>query len=460
MRKIKLIKDWKGHKAGTVLEVDEDTLAEIKADGACEDYDAELEAKLQKAQDDSAKAAADAAIKAVQDELKSLDLGKKMVHIEVRDKSDDDPCHGYLKGSTKSIDELTEDEIAYAFGKFCADVFRARDSKESELLMKSRERSEEMIRKAAGDGMVVGADQEGGYLIFSAASQMLLKASLESSIVRPRASRLTLSTQVLNLPYLRNDDHSSGTVYGGIAVYFDDELAQGTASKPKLGNVELKLKKMTAMGYASEEWIKWSPVSLGGWLIPRFGEAIGWKEDLAFLTGQGGAQPLGIQNANCAVEVSGEDGQDTDTFVLENTSKMFARLVVMKESSVVWMMNKTVFPQLPQLNVEVGTGGAAVFMTNIAGKPGQSIWGYPIAYSEKLPVLGDAGSVMLVDISDYIVADDQSGPDVAQSIHLKFDYGQTAFRIVKYIDGQNATAKAFTPAKGDTLSPVVKIATI
>ena len=461
MKKVKLTKDWKGHKAGAVLELDEDTFKEVIEAKVAEEYDEALEAKMQKAQDDGAKAAADAAVKAVEAKLATLDLGNKMVHIEVRDKSDDDPTNGFLEGNTKSADQLRPDEVCYAFGKMAADIYNAGNGKtESDILRKSRERSELLIRKAAGDGMVVGSDQEGGYLIFSAASQMLLKASLENAIVRPRASRMTLGTQILQLPYLRDDDHSSGTVFGGIHIYYDDELAAGSSSRPKLGRIELKLKKITAMGYASEEWIKWSPVSLGTWLIPRFGDAIGWKEDLSFLTGPGGAQPLGIANAPCAVSISGESGQDADTFVLENTTGMFSRLKPMKESSVVWMMNRTVFPQLPKLNVEVGSGGAAVFTTNIGDKPGQRIWGYPIVYTEKLPILGDAGSVILTDISDYLIADDQTGPEIAQSIHMKFEYGQTAFRIHKYIDGQNATAKALTPYKGSDLSPVVKIAAI
>ena len=126
-------------------------------------------------------------------------------------------------------------------------------------------------------------------------------------------------------------------------------------------------------------------------------------------------------------------------------------------------MNQTVFPQLPLLNVAVGTGGSAVFINSAQSAAGQSLWGYPIQYSEKVPVLGDAADVSLVDVSDYIVADDQSGPQVAQSIHLKFDYGQTAFRITKYVDGQSMTKDALAPYKAgattpDTLSPVVTLA--
>jgi HK97 family phage major capsid protein len=255
---------------------------------------------------------------------------------------------------------------------------------------------------------------------------------------------------------MRDLDHSTGTVFGGIHIYFDDELAQSTGSKPKQEQMEFKLKKMTALGYASEEWIKWSPVSLGSWLIPKFGEAIGFKEDLCFLLGKGGAQPLGVKNAGCKIQIAFETGQDASTFVLENSTKMYARLKVKNPSKVCWLMNQTVFPQLPLFNISAGTGGAPVFVQNAGDSPQQKLWGFPIQWTEKLPALGTAGCVELVDFSDYTIADDQSGPEIAQSIHLNFDRGQTCFRITKYIDGQNESVAAMTPVAGDSLSPVVE----
>jgi HK97 family phage major capsid protein len=142
---------------------------------------------------------------------------------------------------------------------------------------------------------------------------------------------------------------------------------------------------------------------------------------------------------------------------------MFSRLRIKNANSVAWVMNPTVFPQLPLFNVAVGTGGAPVFVNAINGgaqqTPGQSLWGYPIIWTEKLPVIGSAGCVLLVDFSDYSIADDQTGPSIAQSIHLKFDLGQTAFRIVKYIDGQNESVAPLIMAYGDatnSLSPVVQ----
>lgn len=47
------------------------------------------------------------------------------------------------------------------------------------------------------------------------------------------------------------------------------------------------------------------------------------------------------------------------------------------------------------------------------------------------------------------------------SIHLRFDYGETAFRFMFEIDGQPWIAEPLTPFKGsaNTLSPFVTLAT-
>tara|TARA_R110002110_G_scaffold86024_6_gene224507 strand:+ start:5906 stop:7330 length:1425 start_codon:yes stop_codon:yes gene_type:complete len=470
--KIKLLNDWMGHSAASIIEVDADTAKSITASGDGETWNPENEGAAKK----SIEAQTEAIKSAVASELPNIvksalaeegSAAKRFVDIRVTDikeKSDSDPLSGYLGEHNKSASEITAEETHFAFGKFASDVQKAAGGEgASDLLRKQRERSQKMLTKAAGDGMVVGTDAEGGYLIPAAAAAMIQAASLEASIIRPRAARMTLGSQSLDIPYLQDHTHTTGSVYGGINVFFDDELEQATSSKPKLGKISLRLKKMTALGYASEEWVKWSPVSLGSWLLPRFGEAIGWKEDLVFINGQGGGQPLGILNSPAAVVVAKEAAQAADTLVLANTTKMFARLRARRSGSIAWLMNQTVFPQLPLLNVAVGTGGSAVFINSAQSAAGQSLWGYPIQYSEKVPVLGDAADVSLVDVSDYIVADDQSGPQVAQSIHLKFDYGQTAFRITKYVDGQSMTKDALAPYKAgattpDTLSPVVTLA--
>lgn len=256
MKKLKITKSWMGHAVGTILEVDEKTaklIIDEKAGEMHEEKAAHDQSTIDKGIQETA---SKAAIAAVQDEFQKMAKGEsKMLHISVKDCSDEDPTFGYLPGNSRSVKELSKDEVNFAFGCFAKDVKSATENagQMSQKLMKCKQRSEALVNKAAGDGMLAGDDESGGYLIFSAASALIQNNSLADAVVRPRANRVTMGTQLLRIPYLRDTDHSTGTVYGGIKVYMDDENAAGTESKPKLEQLEFKLKKMTAMGYASEE---------------------------------------------------------------------------------------------------------------------------------------------------------------------------------------------------------------
>jgi len=459
-RKVKLNQDWMGHKDGTILEVDADTFAEIVKAKAGEEY-VEAPPAPPAGADDAVRRTIDAALKDMR-----KDLADTKAAIHVRDRQDDDPFWGYLGEHNKSATSVTPQEIHFAAGKFLGDVWRAGEggAAASPALRKCMERATNARQKAAGDGMLVNSDEHGGYAIFPAAAAMINRSALENSVIRSRATVMTMGTQMLRIPYVKDDARKSGgylQVYNGIIVYWEDELSQMSASRPEIARIELKLKKLAALGYVSDEWIKWSPVTMGSWLIPKFGEAIAYVEDYNFINGKGGGQPKGIRASGARIEIAKEGSQDPDTLVIANTTKMVAQL--RRLGNEVWLMNQTVFPQLPMLNVEVGTGGAPVFVTNAAVGVPQSLWGIPIVVTEKVPTLGDADDVMLVSARDYIIADDQSGPEIASSIHFKFDYGQVAFRVSKFVDGAPFTASAYTPptvgsTAPNTLSPVIGLA--
>ncbi len=74
--------------------------------------------------------------------------------------------------------------------------------------------------------------------------------------------------------------------------------------------------------------------------------------------------------------------------------------------------------------------------------------------------LGTVGDIILADMGSYVTGT-RGGVSSAASIHLKFDYLETAFRFVYEMDGQTWLASAITPYKGgsNTLSPFVALAT-
>ncbi len=449
-KKYLVLKDWGDHKKDTQIETEEtDAIKALVEDGTLREYDAEAEKKAKEAQEAADKHLQELIQKGIEAAIKDSDGNIPTgIQITVHDKSDDDPSHGYGKGE-------------YGFGLFGNDVYNAgkAGSQLPELLMKSQKRSEEVFTKAAGDGMTVGNEGEGGFLGPPEFSNMLLDVQLEQPVVRNMPTVILLGSNSLNLPIFEDLDHSNGTVFGGLQAFFEGEEDQLTESKPKLGKVELRLHKLTVLAFVSNELMRWSSVSMGSWLTQKMGEAIMFKEDDAFLNGTGAGMPLGLINAPGTLSIVKEVGQDADTIVYENILGLWTGHKVTNMQKVWWKANRDTFKQLALMEITVGTGGAPVYLPSnaAAGRPFETLMGAPIAYSEKLPALGDSGDIVLCDGSKYIIADDRSGPALAQSMHLKFDFAQDAFRLLKYVDGKPQDRKVFTPANGTDKSAFVKI---
>jgi HK97 family phage major capsid protein len=93
----------------------------------------------------------------------------------------------------------------------------------------------------------------------------------------------------------------------------------------------------------------------------------------------------------------------------------------------------------------------------VSNTPYRELMGRPLLWTEKVPTLGTAGDIAFVDLSQYFIGDRSGGqPQIASSIHLKFDYDQTSLRFILRYDGQPAWKNALTPANGsNTLSPFI-----
>jgi len=87
-----------------------------------------------------------------------------------------------------------------------------------------------------------------------------------------------------------------------------------------------------------------------------------------------------------------------------------------------------------------------------------SIFGRPVIETEYNPYLGTAGDVMLISPSNYAMIT-KGGVEAASSIHIKFDYDETAFRFVYRVDGEPLNASPITAYDGTaTVSPFVALA--
>ena len=232
-----------------------------------------------------------------------------------------------------------------------------------------------------------------------------------------------------------------------------------TDSKPAFGRMQLTLKKLIGMCYATDELLE-DAVALESVINEAFPSEFAWMVDDALINGTGAGQPLGIMNAPCLVTVAKEAGQPADTLMFENVVKMWARMWAKSRSNAVWFINQDVEPQLHAMSLAVGVGGVPVYMPagGIAGTPYSTLFGRPIVPIEQCQTLGTTGDILLADFSQYLMIE-KGGIKTDTSIHVKFIYDETAFRFVYRCDGQPMWPSVLTPAKGtNTLSPFVALA--
>ncbi len=299
---------------------------------------------------------------------------------------------------------------------------------------------------------------EGGFLIPESLRSELLRVSLETSVVRPRARVIPMETLRVPFPSIDSTTNAS-SVYGGIVGYWTEEGAALTASQASFGRIVLDAKKLTAYTEVPNELISDSIGSFQAFLDQIFPEALGFYEDYAFMQGTGVGEPLGfLTTGNTAnISVSKETSQVADTIVWENIVKMFARMLPSSLGRAVWICSIDTFPQLATMALAVGTGGSAIWLNNGAVGPPMTILGRPVIFTEKAPVVGDLGDINFVDLGFYLIGDRQV-MSAMSSPHFKFQNDQTAYRIIERVDGRPWLQSPITPKNaGPTLSPFVQL---
>lgn len=242
----------------------------------------------------------------------------------------------------------------------------------------------------------------------------------------------------------------------GVRAYWEGEADTGVGTKPKIKPNTMRLNKLMGIVPLTDELLEDAP-AMGSYVTGKLGESIRYKANDAIFNGTGAGQPAGILNASALVTVSKESGQAANTFVAANAAKMFARMPARYLAGAIWVMNQQVLPQLITMTISnqpVWTPPNA----GMAQAPGGLLLGKPIYPSQSAQALSAKGDVYFVNLKQYRTISKRAGIQIAQSMHLYFDAGLTAFRATFRLDGQPKFKSAITPAKGsDSLSPYVTL---
>ncbi len=301
---------------------------------------------------------------------------------------------------------------------------------------------------------------EGGFLVPEEFRGELLRMSLGEAIVRPRARVIPMASATLRFPKIDETSRVS-SVFGGVVVYRTEEGAELAESAASFGSIKLEATKQTALAHVTNELVRdWG--AFGVFINEIFPEAIGFYEDVDFLSGSGAGEPKGaLVAANSAlIAVAKEGGQAADTIVWENVIKMYARMLPSSIARAVWLASPDTFAELATMALSVGTGGSAVWLVDGTGTPVLTLLGRPVIMTEKAPAaLGDQGDLSFVDFGMYLIGDRQE-MRVDSSEHVKFTSDKTTYRVIQRNDGRPWLDSALTPRNNSaTLSPYVQLAT-
>jgi HK97 family phage major capsid protein len=316
-------------------------------------------------------------------------------------------------------------------------------------------------RRDAGSGSIEGVGSLGGFLVGTDRPGGVEKRNYNNTEVFARCAKRTITTgsNSIELGVIDETSRADGSRFGGVRVYSKRELAQMSESKPKVALQKWEVDKITGLYYASDEVLE-DAVMLEQEVDALFVEEFDFKIQDYLVNGLGSGQPLGIMNSAAKISVAKETGQGAATIISENISKMWARMWAASRSNAVWFINQDIEPQLDALHVKVGTGGIPVYMpaNGLSAAPYGTLKGRPVIPIEQCQTLGTSGDIILADFSQYLVVT-KGAINRAMSIHLKFDYNQTAFRWTIRLDGKPRWSSALTPYKGsNTLSPFVVLA--
>lgn len=296
--------------------------------------------------------------------------------------------------------------------------------------------------------------QDGGFLVQTDFAGTLVKPDLMSAPILSRCRRIPLSAGAnsTRLNGVEETDRGTGNRWGGIQGYWLAEADQITSSHPTFRQIRLEPHKVAALAYATDEVLS-DAAQLEAVIGQAAREELLWLTENAIINGTGAGQPLGIMNAGCTIEVDEEVGQDADTLVAENVVKMWQRRL--PRGQYVWLTGQDTFMERINMTFDVGTAGSLVFMPpgGISGSQYGTIFGAPVLEIEYAANLGDTGDLILANMNEYLVCD-KGTPQSAQSIHIRFDYDEMAFRFIYRVDGQPTLGSAIMPANdGDTISP-------
>ena len=301
--------------------------------------------------------------------------------------------------------------------------------------------------------MVESVGASGGFLVPTEFLAKLYAVSPEDVIMRPRASIIRMNRRQIDIPVLDQTGTTAGRPHwmGGMIAYWAEEAEEKTLTEADFRRVSLVAYKLIGYTRASDELVEDSAISLSDFIASELGFSglVRWYEDYAFLRGTGVGQPLGIINAGATINVARQAGGTVGYIDLANMDENF-----LPQGRGLWVISQSLKSDLRQVQDPAGN---YVWQPNARDPIPNTIFGWPVIFTEKLPLAGTAGDILLIDPRYYLIGDRKATTiESTQYDYWRFD--QTSWRVVHRVDGQPWLSTYLTMQDGTTtVSPFVML---
>jgi HK97 family phage major capsid protein len=326
---------------------------------------------------------------------------------------------------------------------------------ESVMMLKSW--NDMQLEMKAPSGMFEDSDPDGGVLVPREFSNQIYTRMTAQNLILQYLSPLPVQGNNLTIPALKEESRADGARQGGILGYWAGEADQYTPSKSRYRDLNLRLHKLTVYTFCTDELVNDSPIALQTFLLDKCPNEINFKINDAVVNGNGNGMPHGILGSTSKITQAAVTGQGAGTVVWKNVVQMYKRVVAGQRGSLIWLYNQEIEDQLSLLFMPTGTAaGIAIFKPNEAGN-GFTLYNRPAIVMEQCQGAGTEGDLIAFATQGYACIT-KGGIESFMSMHLRFDYDETAFKWRFRFDGQPYDISPLTPYKGsNTVSSIVTL---
>lgn len=304
--------------------------------------------------------------------------------------------------------------------------------------MKKTEKTAEFIKALITnqvnklDVLSEGTAGDGGYLVPEQWANEIVEDLRDATVIRQRATVLTISGNKLNLP----------TLSARPKVYWRSELAAKSSSSVQFDELELTPYSLAVIISLSQELVDDATVGLGNaglvtYVTNLVVQSIAEEEDAVFASGSGSGRPTGIDTYTASFKSIDAADAVTAAKLINLTYKLGQAY----RNRAVWIMNTRT------LSVVMGLldgNNRPIFVPSPNDQIPSTILGRPVLEQNDL----SSDNIFFGDLSKYYIVQRQGittkvSDEATVSGESAFEKNLVHVRVEERVDGELADVKAF-----------------